>query len=79
MTTYAVDGASGNYKFVLPQQDHDHLAFLGVTVGGTAVPFAMENGNNANQRSLVSYAAEVGDLPSGSKVTVSDVLPLCSF
>lgn len=72
LTTYTVAGASGDYRFVLPQQHHDHLAFLAVTVGGKSVPFALESDGTEHQ-GLVSYSAEVGEPGDGIKIMVKAV------
>lgn len=74
-TTFKVDGASGAYKFALPLQNLEHLAFLKVSLKGAVVPFEME-GTKADA-GVVVYSAEVGEPGDGAEIAVS--VPLFEY
>lgn len=76
VTTYTVSGASGAYKFALPAKDHEHLAFLSVTMGKKDLGFELEASSASASKSagLVLYSAAVGQPEDGSKITVGEPL-----
>lgn len=71
VTTFTVSGASGAYKFALPAKDHEHLAFMGVTMNKREVEFELEASSSAG---LVLYSAAVGEPKDGTKIAVGGKL-----
>lgn len=70
---YMVNGASGSYRFALPQKSHEHLAFMSVSLGREEVEFVMEDSGVGE--GPVIYAAAVGEPGNAAKITVSASLP----
>ena len=66
---YTVNGAGESYRFALPQKNHEHLAFMSVSLGRDEVEFVMED--SGERGGPVIYAAAVGEPGNGAKITVS--------
>lgn len=72
-TTYTVNGASGTYKVAIPLLHYEHLAFLGVSVQGEAVPYQLEG--TMESEGVVVYSVGVGEPGDGAQITVSGRSP----
>ncbi|CAM9540554.1 unnamed protein product [Ascophyllum nodosum] len=72
-TTYTVDGASGNYRFALPKKDHEHLAFLSVTLAKEDIDYSLEASPKGGAEGLVMYSVDVGNPGNGAKIAVKAV------
>ncbi|CAN0000824.1 unnamed protein product [Ectocarpus sp. 6 AP-2014] len=62
VTTYTVQGTSGSYKFALPADAQDHLAFMSVTMDKAELEFELDapsSGRDSAGEGLVLYSAAV--------------------
>ncbi|CAN0105351.1 unnamed protein product [Ectocarpus sp. 4 AP-2014] len=62
VTTYTVKGTSGSYKFALPADAQDHLAFMSVTMDKAELEFELDApspGRDGAGEGLVLYSAVV--------------------
>lgn len=67
---------SGSYKFALPKKNHDHLAFISVSLGRTELDFEREASSDAKgEDSMVLYTADLGEADEGAKIVVSHCFP----
>lgn len=65
---YTVNGASESYRFAVPQKNHEHLAYMSVSLAKEEVEFVMEDAGVGE--GPVVYSAAVGEPGDGAKIMV---------
>lgn len=75
---YTVDGASGSYNFGLPKRNHEHMAFMTVTLAKEEVEFNVEAFPSEDE-GMVMYSAVIGEPGNGAKITVGWCIEYSSF